>query len=264
MVRALLIRGMFVGFIAGLLAFGFAKVFGEPHIERAIAIETSGEAHNAAHSHDRGVVVLPAPHEPPRLSAESGLVSRDIQAGIGLFTGIVVYATAMGGLFSLVFAFANGRAARVSPRAMSALLSGAGFVAITLVPTLKYPASPPGVGGPESIGYRSALFFAMLAISIIAMGGAAVLRQTLAKHQDGWSAALNAAGAYLVIIIAANLLLPDVDVVPDNFPAVLLWQFRLAALGMQLILWATMGLLFGVLTERAAIQAANPYRESSR
>jgi predicted cobalt transporter CbtA len=33
---------------------------------------------------------------------------------------------------------------------------------------------------------------------------------------------------------------------------VLLWQFRLASLGMQLVMWATIGLLFGALTERAA------------
>ena len=96
-----------------------------------------------------------------------------------------------------------------------------------------------------------------------------MLRQALAVHivsqssqhvfspGNLWSAALNAAGAYLVVIVAANLLLPDVDVVPDSFPATLLWQFRLAALGTQLILWTTIGLLFGALTERAATQGAN-------
>jgi hypothetical protein len=30
MVRSLLIRGMLVGFVAGLLVFGVAKIFGEP------------------------------------------------------------------------------------------------------------------------------------------------------------------------------------------------------------------------------------------
>jgi predicted cobalt transporter CbtA len=31
-----------------------------------------------------------------------------------------------------------------------------------------------------------------------------------------------------------------------------LWQFRIASLGAQLIMWATIGLVFGALTERAA------------
>jgi hypothetical protein len=31
-----------------------------------------------------------------------------------------------------------------------------------------------------------------------------------------------------------------------------LWRFRVAALGIQVVLWTTIGLLFGALTERAA------------
>jgi hypothetical protein len=41
MVRALLIRGMLVGLIAGLLVFGFGKVFGEPQVDRAISFESA-------------------------------------------------------------------------------------------------------------------------------------------------------------------------------------------------------------------------------
>ena len=39
MVRGLLIRGMLAGLAAGILAFAFAKVFGEPQVDKAIAIE---------------------------------------------------------------------------------------------------------------------------------------------------------------------------------------------------------------------------------
>jgi len=47
-------------------------------------------------------------------------------------------------------------------------------------------------------------------------------------------------------------LLPTINEVPDQFPAVVLWQFRIASLGAQLIMWTTIGLVFGALTERAA------------
>ena len=255
MVRTLLIRGMMVGCVAGLLAFGFGKLVGEPQVDRAIAFESRmGEAKNStpqahtpmqAHVHGPGMAMQ---HE----AGGTELVSRTVQGGIGLFTGVLVYCTAFGGLFALVFAYANGRAADLGPRALSALLAGAGFVAVYLVPSLKYPASPPAVGEPDTIGYRTALYFILMAISITAMVGTAILRKRLVMRHGAWSAALMAAAAYLIVVIAAQLLLPDVNEVPDAFPAVLLWQFRLAALGMQAILWATIGLLFGALTERAA------------
>jgi len=39
--------------------------------------------------------------------------------------------------------------------------------------------------------------------------------------------------------------------VPAAFPAVLLWKFRVAAIGMQVIMWTTLGLLFGNLAQRS-------------
>jgi len=39
--------------------------------------------------------------------------------------------------------------------------------------------------------------------------------------------------------------------VPEEFPAAVLWKFRIASLGAQFIMWATLGLLFGALTQRA-------------
>jgi hypothetical protein len=56
-----------------------------------------------------------------------------------------------------------------SPRVTSALLAFAGFLSLVLVPKLKYPANPPSVGQPETIGYRSELFFLMILISLAAL-----------------------------------------------------------------------------------------------
>jgi predicted cobalt transporter CbtA len=236
MVGILLMRGMLVGLVAGLLAFAFASVFGEPQIERAIAFEEAtappepaGEA--AGHAHD--------------------LVSRDIQSTLGLLTGVAVYGTAVGGLFALVFAYAAGRVGRIGPRGLAALLALAGFVAIVLVPGLKYPANPPAVGDPETITQRTQLFFAMLAISIAAtIGAVVILRRLLARH-GAWTASLAAAAAFAVVIAVTHVLLPEINEVPDTFPATVLWQFRMAVLGMQAVLWTTLGLLFGWLTERS-------------
>jgi hypothetical protein len=60
------------------------------------------------------------------------------------------------------------------------------------------------------------------------------------------------AACYIVLVGIAALLLPAVNEVPGQFPAVVLWNFRIASIGGQLIMWATLGLLFGALSQRAA------------
>jgi predicted cobalt transporter CbtA len=242
MVRTLLIRGMLVGIVSGLLAFGFGKVFGEPQVDRAVAFETAMDAAKAVADAAKGI-----PAAPP----EPELVSRSVQAGIGLFTGVMVYGTALGGLFALVFAFAYGRVGELSPRAVSALLATAGFLAVYIVPNLKYPANPPSVGEAETIGMRTGLYFLMMMISIAAMVLAIMAQRRLTSRYDAWTATLIAAAGFVIAVAIAQSVLPAVDEVPEGFPAVLLWKFRMASLGMQIVLWTSLGLVFGWLTERA-------------
>lgn len=240
MVRTLLIRGMLVGFLAGLLVFGFGRLVGEPPVDRAISFEAAMNAAKAKADETKGIHAIEEPE----------LVSRSMQAGLGLFTGVVVYSSAFGGLFALVFAFASGRVGGLGPRALSALLALTGFVAVYVVPSLKYPANPPSIGAPDTIGQRTALYFIMMALSVAAMMAAVVLRKRLAPRQGLWSAALVSTGAYIVLMTLVQVLLPSVNEVPEDFPAVVLWQFRIAAFGMQLVMWTTIGLVFGALTEQ--------------
>ncbi len=243
MVRTFLVRGMLVGIVAGLLSFGFLKIYGEPQVDRAIAFEEQMDQAKAEFAKHHG---MPMPEEQPEL------VSRPVQAGLGLFTAVMVYSAAFGGLFGLAFAFAQGRMADdLSPQALAALLALIGFIAIYLVPNLKYPANPPSVGNPDTIGTRTALYFGMIGISLVAMIGAVNFRRILITRYGAWNATLMVAAYYLVVMIAAALLLPAVNEVPEEFPAVVLWKFRMASLAAQLILWTTLGLLFGALTQRA-------------
>jgi predicted cobalt transporter CbtA len=248
MVRTLLVRGMLVGVVAGLLSFGFLKVYGEPQVDRAIAFETQLDEAKAAAEKAKGMAKGMAMSEVD----QPELVSRPIQAGLGLFTAVVVYCTAFGGLFGLAFAFAYGRLpGALTPQGVSALLAATGFIAIYTVPSLKYPASPPSVGDAETIGVRTALYFIMIAISLAAMIGAVTLKRWFVPRLGEWNAILVVAACYIVLVALAGLLLPAVNEVPAEFPAVVLWKFRIASVGAQFIMWATLGLLFGGLTERA-------------
>jgi hypothetical protein len=231
MVRVLLCWGMLVGIVAGLLTFGYAKIIGEPLVDRAITFEDQ---------------LNRAKGEAP----EPELVSRGVQSGLGLLTGVVVYGTALGGLFSLAFAFAYQRIGPASPRLTAALLAGAGFLSLVLVPQLKYPPNPPSVGQPETIAFRSEMFFLMIFISVAALVWAILFARHLTGRYKAWNAGLLAAALFVAIIAVAQLVLPDINEVPDQFPAVVLWRFRIASIGMQVILWTTIGLLFGIAAER--------------
>ncbi len=247
MVGKLLLRGMLVGIVAGLLSFAFLKIVGEPQVDRAIAFETRMDDANArAAAADAEAKGLPRPAE----AADDEIVSRPTQAGIGLLTGVGVYNVAFGGLFALAFALAYGRMGSFDPRTTSALLAAMGFVAVYLVPTLKYPANPPSVGDPDTIGLRTGLYFSMILVSLIAAVAAGKLRGALLDRFGAWNATVAAAAFYLFAVLAAAVLTPGIDEVPEAFPAVVLWRFRIASLGAQAIMWTTIGLIFGVLAER--------------
>ncbi|MDM9645132.1 CbtA family protein [Rhizobium sp. S163] len=231
MVGKLLLRGMLAGLIAGVLVFAFAHTFGEPLVDQAIGFEEA--AAQAAGE-----------------AAEPELVSRATQAGIGLFTGVMAYSIAVGGIFALIFAFVQGRVSSLGARGTSAVIAAAAFVAIVIVPNIKYPANPPAVGNPDTIGVRTELFFLMIVVSIAALIAAISLARRLAPRFGAWNGAIIAGFAYVLFIGVVQYLLPVINEVPENYSALVLWQFRTTSIGMHAILWTVIGLAFGALAER--------------
>ena len=257
---SLLLRGMIVGFVAALLAFGFLKLVGEPTVDKAIAFELAMDEAKAKAEHDAAVA---KGENPPAVEAEPELVSRPVQGGIGLFTGVTVYSVAFGGLFALAFALCSGRMGLFSPRTTSALIALSGFVAVYAVPILKYPANPPSIGNPDTIGLRTAIYFGMMLLSLASMIAAWSVRNRLIDSLGAWNAALVAGAVYLVAVVLCAFVLPPLNEVPEGFPAVVLWQFRIASLGAQAIMWTILGLGFGAWVEhdlaparRSRLQAA--------
>ena len=72
MVRTLLVRGMLVGIVAGLLSFGFLKVYGEPQVDRAIAFETQLDEAKAAAEKAKGMKM--SDEDEPELVSRAGAV----------------------------------------------------------------------------------------------------------------------------------------------------------------------------------------------
>ncbi len=258
--RTFLVRGLLAGLIAGVVAFGVAYVVGEPPVSSAIALEESaaGEAPDAAvadHEHD--AAAGEAATEEHSHGDDEELVSRATQSTWGLATATIVFGIALGGILGLLSAFAVGRLGRLTARASTMLVAGTGFVAVYFVPFLKYPPNPPAVGDPNTIGDRTALYFTMLAISVVAAIAAVVLARRLVTTLGAWNAVLISIAGYVAVVLLAGWLLPVIDEVPADFSADLLWQFRMASLAVQASLYLITGLLLATMIG-AVVKKATP------
>jgi predicted cobalt transporter CbtA len=224
--RDFLVRGLLAGLFAGLVAFGVAYVVGEPSVNAAIAIEES--------AHGGGDEMVP----------------RSLQSTVGLLTWTTVAGVTLGGLIGVLSALALGRLGRLGVRGVSLSLVSIGFVSLSLLPFVAYPPNPPAIGNPETIGTRTELYFIMIAISIIAAVTAVLVGRKLATRWGAWYAALSAIVGYLLVTLAAIALLPSYSEVPADFPATVLYEFRVASLVTQFALWAALGVTLGELLYR--------------
>lgn len=246
-------RGLVAGALAGVIAFVFARIFVEPVIERAIGYEEGvGAAHeameNAAHAghHHDGVEGF----------------TRGVQMNVGMGFGVLAFSIAIAALFSVVFAVAYGRVGNVSARLLSVYVAAGMLLSLYVVPALKYPASPPAVSLDETIRQRTLLYLLMVVLSAALLVGAVYLGRRLVERLGAWNATLVAAGSYVVAMAVVMLILPTIDETPgpltdsagnivyQGFPADDLYEFRLFSLGTQLVMYATIALVFGAMVSR--------------
>jgi len=230
---------MLCGLLAGLCAIAFAKAVAEPQIARAEHFEQQLDAQ------------LGRP-------AEQLLVARDVQNTVGLGVGVAIAGVALGGLFGMAFAAVYRRWSHAAANPTAAGLALTGFVAVFLVPFLKYPANPPSVGNPDTLGRRTALYFLAVAVGLLAVALAGIVRRRSLARFGSWNASILAAAVFAVAVGAAYVTMPGINEVPAGFPATLLWRFRLASAGTDAVLWAALGLAFGAFTQRAESRATAP------
>ncbi len=229
MEKQIIARGLLSGAIASVAAFVFARTFVEPVIDQAIAYEDAQEA-----GHEHGVE----------------LFTRGVQANIGMGFGVLAFGVAMGALFAVAYSVVYGRVGNLSPRLLSVLLAGGMFLSLYVIPFLKYPASPPAVSLDETIRQRTLLYLMMVVLSVVLLAAAVWLGRNLKERYGAWSATLVAAAAYVVAVAIVMLVLPTIDETPDDFPADVLYEFRLYSLGTQFVLWAIIAVVFGSMAQR--------------
>jgi predicted cobalt transporter CbtA len=176
------------------------------------------------------------------------------QAGGALAS--VLYGLALGAILAVAFVALRRLLATRSEWRAAVQLAAVGFVTVNLVPFLKYPGNPPGVGDPATIGRRTALYLLMLAWSALATVAAWRLARTLHRRGVPEHLRLPAVVAMHVAVVVVGLAaLPGS---PDRLtvPATLLWRFRLASLAGTVTFWAVTGTVFGWL--RLAATGTSP------
>lgn len=240
--RSFLVSGLVAGLLAGIAAFVVAFTLGEPRIDAAIALEEAA-GHAAAPADD-----TPADDEPAHDGADA-LVPRDTQSTWGLATGTLAAGVVLGGLTALAAAAALGRLGPLRPAAGTALVVLLGFVSVALVPFLKYPATPPAVGDPETLGLRNATYFGFTGLCVLAAVAAVLVARRLLASAGGYGAVVAGAATYLLLVVVAAATFPGIDEVGD-VPAGLLWDFRVASLLVLATLWGTLGVALTGLVER--------------
>ena len=115
------------------------------------------------------------------LDADQGFIQKIFYLHVPLaMTALVGFI--VGGVFAIVYLLV-GRRAQGTPWRRSLGLGGALVTGLYLLPFIRYPANPPGVGDPSTIDHRTLGYTLAIAIGAVAVWGAWRLSQHLRARE---------------------------------------------------------------------------------
>jgi predicted cobalt transporter CbtA len=233
-------RALMAGLLIGVLSAAYMFTVVAPVVDRAIALEESMSAVAAADqpAADAGH------HEEP-------LYARDEQKGGGV-AAMALFALVLGLVFGTLFAARRHVLPGATDYQRAVWLSLVGFAAFAVIPAIKYPANPPAVGDPETVGERSAQYVAIIVVSVVLVVLLSRLSLVLRSRIDDPTRVTVVSAAAVIAFGLVVVLMPDSpDAIDPAVPAALVWDFRLRSLGGLALLWIGFGLGFGWLLTRA-------------
>lgn len=214
------------GAVSGLIHGGANLVFVEPYLDQAIGIENQ---HLFASGEEKDTAEFWIEYDGYRTWQKSGQILAGGILGIS-----------MGALFGIIFALSRTSLPGKTNLKKTMILAGIMWLAIYLIPFLKYPANPPTVGAPETVVLREILYLSFIAISGFSAVGFYKLSQKLKTKK------FIAIGGYVAFIGIAFVAMPEN---PDQItaPIELVNNFRIMSAFTVSLYWVSLGIVLGSL-----------------
>lgn len=213
------------GVIAGVILAGVNYFVAEPFIDQAIGIEVDNSIAS-------GEVVDFDELSTYRVWQKEGTFAA------GAFLGLTY-----GAILGIVYVISRKYLPSSDDRKKALILAAIMCLSLYIVPFIKYPANPPAVGDPETIGLRDSLYTSyQLASGLIALG-VSILVYKLRKISYI---------KYVIPIIYLGLVAFIYAVFPANpdeitAPMDLVNAFRAVTFGTMVMFYLVLGAIFGIM-----------------
>jgi putative cobalt transporter subunit CbtA len=213
------------GIIAGVILAGVNYFVAEPFIDQAIGIEVDNSIAS-------GEVVDFDELSSYRVWQKEGTFAA------GAFLGLTY-----GAILGIVYVISRKYLPSSDDRKKALILAAIMCLSLYVVPFIKYPANPPAVGDPETIGLRDSLYTNyQLASGLIALG-VSILMYKL--RRIGYS-------KYVIIVIYLGLVASIYAIFPANpdeitAPMDLVNAFRAVTFGTMVMFYLVLGTIFGIM-----------------
>ncbi len=216
------------GMLAGLVLAAVNLFVVEPYIDRAIEIETSNSIAS-------GEIV-----------DYSELNSYRTWQKSGTFAAGAILGMAYGAILGVVYVLSRKFLPFSGDRKKAIFLAAVICLSLYIVPFVMYPANPPAVGDPETIGQRESRYVGFQVASGLVTSGLGALMYKLRRVNHF---------TYLVPIFYVALIAYLYSIFPSNpdkidIPMDLVNTFRIVTASTMVMFWIVLGAIFGMMWHR--------------
>jgi predicted cobalt transporter CbtA len=213
------------GVIAGVILAGVNYFVAEPFIDQAIGIEVDNSIAS-------GEVVDFDELSTYRVWQKEGTFAA------GAFLGLTY-----GAILGIVYVISRKYLPSSDDRKKALILAAIMCLSLYIVPFIKYPANPPAVGDPETIGLRDSLYTSyQLASGLIALGVSILVYKLWKISYIKYVIPIIYLGlvAFIYAVFPAN---PDEITAPMD----LVNAFRAVTFGTMVMFYLVLGAIFGIM-----------------
>ena len=213
------------GVIAGVILAGVNYFVAEPFIDQAIGIEVDNSIAS-------GEVVDFDELSSYRVWQKEGTFAA------GAFLGLTY-----GAILGIVYVISRKYLPSSDDRKKALILAAIMCLSLYVVPFIKYPANPPAVGDPETIGLRDSLYTSyQLASGLIALGVSIIMYKLQRISYI----------KYVIPVIYLGLVASIYAIFPANpdeitAPMDLVNAFRAVTFGTMVMFYLVLGIIFGIM-----------------